>query len=115
VHIFVSSKNPSGLTVFEPYMTPSLFASVGMQNRANENHLSYFFTCWLKDSSDASNLKKKFFRYIKGGVDSQKKLQYLLRSKAAFFDYVEGFYRQQRRHSYLEGRNPIDFEKKNVA
>ena len=35
--------------------------------------------------------------------------------KTAIFEYIEGFYNRQRRHSYLGYLSPVDFEKKNVA
>ena len=36
-------------------------------------------------------------------------------AKMAIFEYIEGFYNRQRRHSYLGYLSPIDFEKKNAA
>ena len=36
-------------------------------------------------------------------------------AKTAIFEYIEGFYNRQRRHSYLGYLSPVDFEKKNVA
>ena len=37
-----------------------------------------------------------------------------LQAKAAIFEYIEGFYNRQRRHSYLAYLSPENFEK-NVA
>jgi putative transposase len=36
-------------------------------------------------------------------------------AKVAFFEYIEGFYNRQRRHSYLGYLSPDQYEKKNVA
>jgi transposase InsO family protein len=36
-------------------------------------------------------------------------------AKAAIFEYIEGFYNRQRRHSYLGYLSPDQYEKKNVA
>jgi putative transposase len=36
-------------------------------------------------------------------------------AKTAIFEYIEVFYNQQRRHSYLGYLSPVDFEKKNAA
>jgi len=36
-------------------------------------------------------------------------------AKTAIFEYIEGFYNRQRRHSYLGYLSPDDFEKKNAA
>ncbi len=32
-------------------------------------------------------------------------------AKAGVFDYIEGFYNRQRRHSYLDMMSPFDYEK----
>ena len=36
-------------------------------------------------------------------------------AKTAIFEYIEGFYNRQRRHSYLGYLSPDEYEKKNAA
>ena len=65
--------------------------------------------CW--DNAVAES----FFHTLKVELIHGKTYNTRQEAKTAIFEYIEGFYNRQRRHSYLGYLSPVDFEKKNVA
>ena len=65
--------------------------------------------CW--DNAVAES----FFHTLKVGLIHGKTYNTRQEAKMAIFEYIEGFYNRQRRHSYLAYLSPEDFEKKNAA
>ena len=65
--------------------------------------------CW--DNAVAES----FFHTLKVELIHGKTYNTRQQAKTAIFEYIEGFYNRQRRHSYLGYLSPEDFEKKNVA
>ena len=65
--------------------------------------------CW--DNAVAES----FFHTLKVELIHGKTCNTRQEAKAAIFEYIEGFYNRQRRHSYLGYLSPEDFEKKNAA
>lgn len=65
--------------------------------------------CW--DNAVAES----FFHTLKVELIHGKTYNTRQEAKTAIFEYIEGFYNRQRRHSYLGYLSPVDFEKKNAA
>jgi len=65
--------------------------------------------CW--DNAVAES----FFHTLKVELIHGKTCNTRQEAKAAIFEYIEGFYNRQRRHSYLGYLSPDEYEKKNVA
>jgi putative transposase len=65
--------------------------------------------CW--DNAVAES----FFHTLKVELIHGKTYNTRQEAKTAIFEYIEGFYNRQRRHSYLGYLSPEDFEKKNAA
>ena len=65
--------------------------------------------CW--DNAVAES----FFHTLKVELIHGKTYSTRQEAKTAIFEYIEGFYNRQRRHSYLGYLSPDDFEKKNAA
>ena len=65
--------------------------------------------CW--DNAVAES----FFHTLKVELIHGKTCNTRQEAKTAIFEYIEGFYNRQRRHSYLGYLSPEDFEKKNAA
>jgi len=65
--------------------------------------------CW--DNAVAES----FFHTLKVELVQGKIYDTRQEAKMDIFDYIEIFYNQQRRHSYLGYLSPVDFEKKNAA
>jgi putative transposase len=65
--------------------------------------------CW--DNAVAES----FFHTLKVELIHGKTYNTRQTTKMAIFEYIEGFYNRQRRHSYLGYLSPVDFEKKNAA
>ena len=65
--------------------------------------------CW--DNAVAES----FFHTLKVELIHGKTYITRQEAKTAIFEYIEGFYNRQRRHSYLGYLSPVDFEKKNAA
>jgi putative transposase len=58
---------------------------------------------------------ESFFHILKVELIHGKTCNTGQEAKTAIFEYIEGFYSRQRRHSYLGCLSPEDFEKKNAA
>ena len=65
--------------------------------------------CW--DNAVAES----FFHTLKVELIHGKTYNTRQEAKTAIFEYIEGFYNRQRRHSYLGYLSPDEYEKKNVA
>ena len=65
--------------------------------------------CW--DNAVAES----FFHTLKVELIHGKTCNTRQEAKTAIFEYIEGFYNRQRRHSYLGYLSPDEYEKKNVA
>jgi len=65
--------------------------------------------CW--DNAVAES----FFHTLKVELIHGKTYNTRQEAKTAIFEYIEGFYNRQRRHSYLGYLSPVDFEKKHAA
>ena len=65
--------------------------------------------CW--DNAVAES----FFHTLKVELTHGKTYNTHQEAKTAIFEYIEGFYNRQRRHSYLGYLSPDEYEKKNVA
>jgi putative transposase len=65
--------------------------------------------CW--DNAAAES----FFHTLKVELINGKTYNTHQEAKTAIFEYIEGFYNRQRRHSYIGCLSPVDFEKKNLA
>jgi putative transposase len=65
--------------------------------------------CW--DNAVAES----FFHTLKVELIQGKTYNARQEAKTAIFEYIEGFYNRQRRHSYLVYLSPENFKKKNVA
>ncbi len=53
-----------------------------------------------------------FFKTIKAELIWRHVWQTRRQAETALFQYINGFYNPRRRHSTLEGKNPIAFERK---
>ena len=67
------------------------------------------WACW--DNAMAES----FFHTLKVELINGKTYKTRQEAKTAIFEYIEGFYNRQRRHSYLGYLSPDEYEKKNVA
>jgi transposase InsO family protein len=65
--------------------------------------------CW--DNAVAES----FFHTLKVELIHGKTYITRQEAKTAIFEYIEGFYNRQRRHSYLGYLSPDEYEKKNAA
>ena len=65
--------------------------------------------CW--DNAVAES----FFHTLKVELIHGKTYNARQEAKTAIFEYIEGFYNRQRRHSYLGYLSPDEYEKENVA
>ena len=65
--------------------------------------------CW--DNAVAES----FFHTLKVELIHGKTYITRQEAKKAIFEYIEGFYNRQRRHSYLGYLSPDEYEKKNAA
>ena len=65
--------------------------------------------CW--DNAVAES----FFHTLKVELIHGKTYNTRQEAKTAIFEYIEGFYNRQRRHSYLGYLSPDEYEKKNAA
>ena len=65
--------------------------------------------CW--DNAVAES----FFHTLKVELINGKTYKTRQEAKTAIFEYIEGFYNRQRRHSYLGYLSPDEYEKKNAA
>ena len=65
--------------------------------------------CW--DNAVAES----FFHTLKVELIHGKTYNTRQEAKTAIFEYIEGFYNRQRRHSYLGYLSPDEYEKENVA
>ena len=61
------------------------------------------------------SIAETFFHTLKVELIHGKTYNTRQEAKTAIFEYIEGFYNRQRRHSYLGYLSPEDFEKKNAA
>ena len=90
------------------------------RNASNE------FQALLKDNGAQCSMSRKgdcwdnavaesFFHTLKVELIHGKTYNTRQEAKTAIFENIEGFYKRQRRHSYLGYLSPEDFEKKNAA
>ncbi len=77
--------------------------------------LVHYYSAVLKGDCWDNAVAESFFHTLKVELIHGKTYNTRQEAKTAIFEYIEGFYNRQRRHSYLGYLSPEDFEKKNAA
>ncbi len=60
-------------------------------------------------------MAESFFHTLKVELVHDRKYKTRDEAKKDIFEYIEGFYNRQRRHSYLGYLSPVEFEEKAYA
>ena len=86
-------------------------------NRFQSLLKTYGIRCSMSRKGDCwdNAVAESFFHTLKVELIHGKTYKTHQEAKTAIFEYIEGFYNRQRRHSYLGYLSPVDFEKKNAA
>jgi len=58
---------------------------------------------------------ESFFSALKRERIRKRNFKTREQARSEVFDYIEFFYNPKRRHDYLKGKSPVDFEKENIA
>lgn len=92
----------------------------GVQYASNEFQVllkTHGIQCSMSRKGDCwdNAVAESFFHTLKVELIHGKIYNTRQEAKTAIFEYIEGFYNRQRRHSYLGYLSPVDFEKKNAA
>ena len=92
----------------------------GVQYASNEFRAllkNYGIECSMSRKGDCwdNAVAESFFHTLKVELINGKTYKTRQEAKTAIFEYIEGSYNRQRRHSYLGYLSPEDFEKKNAA
>ena len=92
----------------------------GVQYASNEFRAllkNYGIECSMSRKGDCwdNAVAESFFHTLKVELINGKTYITRQEAKTAIFEYIEGFYNRQRRHSYLGYLSPDEYEKKNAA
>ena len=92
----------------------------GVQYASNEFQAllkTYKIQCSMSRKGDCwdNAVAESFFHTLKVELIHGKTYKTRQEAKTAIFEYIEGFYNRQRRHSYLGYLSPDEYEKKNAA
>ena len=92
----------------------------GVQYASNEFRAllkNYGIECSMSRKGDCwdNAVAESFFHTLKVELINGKTYKTRQEAKTAIFEYIEGFYNRQRRHSYLGYLSPDEYEKKNAA
>ena len=92
----------------------------GVQYASNEFRAllkNYGIECSMSRKGDCwdNAVAESFFHTLKVELIHGKTYITRQEAKTAIFEYIEGFYNRQRRHSYLGYLSPDEYEKKNAA